>query len=917
MIDAQTGQEIYEYDLYCNAEIRGSVKTTTWGLPGQLGGSPDIMADCQDLEVTVTGVGSTNTNSSGYYSVSVPSSGNYTVTSSLDGAHCWVTNLTGPKASYSHLASTASDENWTWQQADHLNEYFVFHYMNKAWHEFNDKVSGFSSNYWYMNKMEGRANDDFDPGLANGQASGTWISLTPLNHFGCSPYHEYSHNVIFQAHGGSWLGGNYNLDGKAMDEGLSDYYSCSFRNDPLRYAVNRRLDTKMKYPGSGGAHTRGQIIGGACWDLGHKSGMTLNDVNGLVYEAVSNIGYEETFGDFMDEILSADDNDGNIFNGTPHVSQICDAFVNDHAIFGSYLTGNISSDVTMYRSVCAIGSVAITSGKTLTVPAGVIFSFGSGLSLTANGTLNATSATFDRSSSSGQWGGITFNSGSSGSLSGCHINNASYGVKCNGVLPSITGCFLEGNTIGIWLNNVGSPVNHITNNAIGNAPGGQGIACYYSSPRIDGTSLNASFIHDNSIGVFCVGSAPTISNTDFKFNPNAIYLLNNSSATIGSHNRLRAHATAALYVSGPFFVNSAQSDIYQWDYPSGKAVIANSGAIVAGTYDYWGQSPPNPAHFSASGGATIYYLPGNGSPWGPILQKPVAEENGPSTHLMGGDVSGGLLDEHFFAAATLLAEGKVEEAREMYLEQWKSPSSPEARKYILGQLAQCYRLEGRKDFSDFLNTDVRSSVATDDPLYATMLELENLFLIPSQQYSKALENLQVLATNFVKDEVTHKNALFSLGYLHSQLLSNQAKGQEYFAQLKDQYPNDMLTWQARLISGEIDSLPSVALQGNQQTAGEPMDPDEVAMLANYPNPFNPTTTIRYQLPADGQVSLVVYDLLGREVAVLASGMHKAGYYSATWTAPGTSSGVYFATLRVSDEVGRRIYTKTNKLLFVK
>jgi hypothetical protein len=296
------------------------------------------------------------------------------------------------------------------------------------------------------------------------------------------------------------------------------------------------------------------------------------------------------------------------------------------------------------QTVICIGSevidanLTVNPGVTLQMNAGSSLLFNSGITLTLNGTFNATNATFDRSGTSGQRVGITFNSGSSGSLSGCKIKNGSCGIKCNSVLPSITGCTFEGNTVGIWLNNVGTPVNHITNNNIGLSPGGQGIACYYSSPRIDGTRLNASFIHDNSIGVFCVGSAPTISSTDFKFNPNAIYLVNNSSATIGSYNRLRYHSTAGLYASGPFFVNSAQSDILQWDYPNGKAVIANSGAIVAGTYDWWGQSPPNPAHFSATGGATVYYLPGNGSPWGPILQKAVPEENGPCTDLKGAEV---------------------------------------------------------------------------------------------------------------------------------------------------------------------------------------------------------------------------------------------------------------------------------------
>lgn len=71
---------------------------------------------------------------------------------------------------------------------------------------------------------------------------------------------------------------------------------------------------------------------------------------------------------------------------------------------------------------------------------------------------------------------------------------------------------------------------------------------------------------------------------------------------------------------------------------------------------------------------------------------------------------------------------------------------------------------------------------------------------------------------------------------------------------------------------------------------------------NYPNPFNPTTTIEYLVPRAGHVSLIVYDVLGKEVATLARGLHAAGTYSASFSAvsgDGTplSSGVYFYQLQ--------------------
>ena len=79
---------------------------------------------------------------------------------------------------------------------------------------------------------------------------------------------------------------------------------------------------------------------------------------------------------------------------------------------------------------------------------------------------------------------------------------------------------------------------------------------------------------------------------------------------------------------------------------------------------------------------------------------------------------------------------------------------------------------------------------------------------------------------------------------------------------------------------------------------EPMEleetqlPVKTSLVGNYPNPFNPTTTIRYQLAEDTFVSLRVYDMLGREVRTLVDGFVKAGTHEATFDASELVSGVY-------------------------
>jgi hypothetical protein len=73
-------------------------------------------------------------------------------------------------------------------------------------------------------------------------------------------------------------------------------------------------------------------------------------------------------------------------------------------------------------------------------------------------------------------------------------------------------------------------------------------------------------------------------------------------------------------------------------------------------------------------------------------------------------------------------------------------------------------------------------------------------------------------------------------------------------------------------------------------------PGAFRLEQNFPNPFNPATEIRFELPQSGDAALVVHDVLGREVAVLAEGYKDAGRYQVTWDGSGSASGVYVVRL---------------------
>ncbi len=82
-------------------------------------------------------------------------------------------------------------------------------------------------------------------------------------------------------------------------------------------------------------------------------------------------------------------------------------------------------------------------------------------------------------------------------------------------------------------------------------------------------------------------------------------------------------------------------------------------------------------------------------------------------------------------------------------------------------------------------------------------------------------------------------------------------------------------------------------------------------LYNYPNPFNPETTIRYQLTETGKVSIIVYNIRGQQVAVLLNEEQEAGVYNVNWNASDMNSGIYFISLTSSSirQVNKAILLK--------
>jgi hypothetical protein len=82
-------------------------------------------------------------------------------------------------------------------------------------------------------------------------------------------------------------------------------------------------------------------------------------------------------------------------------------------------------------------------------------------------------------------------------------------------------------------------------------------------------------------------------------------------------------------------------------------------------------------------------------------------------------------------------------------------------------------------------------------------------------------------------------------------------------------------------------------------------PDKFALKEAYPNPFNPTTTLGFDLPEASRVKLMVYDVAGRLVAEVVNGWRDAGVHEVTFDAAGLASGLYFYRIEAGDFVSVR------------
>jgi hypothetical protein len=130
-------------------------------------------------------------------------------------------------------------------------------------------------------------------------------------------------------------------------------------------------------------------------------------------------------------------------------------------------------------------------------------------------------------------------------------------------------------------------------------------------------------------------------------------------------------------------------------------------------------------------------------------------------------------------------------------------------------------------------------------------------------------------TAFAQNEIDHINTLWPSGYGKLATIGNNIFASDY-------YSLQHLRWGAPT-AVDCHDIPS--------------QPTKFTLMQNYPNPFNAQTTINYEVPSAGDVTLSIYNILGERVDLINAGYQASGSHALVWDSKGLGSGLYFYQLR--------------------
>ncbi len=534
------------------------------------------------------------------------------------------------------------------------------------------------------------------------------------------------------------------------------------------------------------------------------------------------------------------------------------------------------------RYVSVNDNVSIPSGTKMIIKDNTEVRVANGKRINVYGELEADGVTF--TASHNNWSGITFHSGSDGHIKNSTIEKVhGYGgaaieVKTNNSFD-ISGNIIQdltGAKSGVNLSN--ADFISIYNNRIEDVTN-YGIYAYNSNPKI-----YDNFIKDfTNSGIYATGYSSAVLSAISGSNyvgENTIsggkyglqigsqsYLNAGSSSSFASQNRIMMQSGSgwAHIYSTSSYSNTAKYNYFKHYNSSSNSPVTNGSISV---YP-WLYSDPDP---SAGGYKAVS-----------------SEQELSEDQILLEEAIIARLYQNYSKAERILSELLRTSSDEGVINQslfeyaWLAQLSKEDT-FLL-------KLEGLEKIFDNTSLEPMSKIALAKVYYSR------------KKYDKALKFIDKLVEKY-PDASEKESALILASYIATDA-GYHDRAETYYLQLND------LNVKHKEIDSDIKELHYYMTNSSTQEPSyvdqydEKLDNTNNITLSNYPNPFNPTTNIQYSIPKQSQVSLRVFDLIGREVAVLVNDVVDEGEYSITFNGSNLSSGIYFYQLIT----GAQIVTK--------
>lgn len=626
-------------------------------------------------------------------------------------------------------------------------------------------------------------------------------------------------------------------------------------------------------------------------------------------------------------------------------------------VYNTRKFGVISTNQTWSGVVYVIGNLTVNSDVTLTIKPGTTIKFSDDCALNVYGYLmtegtegNPITFTSSRTDPSiYDWEGVHVNTGGYAYLEHCKFEYGTWVLRFESeTYGDVLNCTFSDNYCAIYSIQSNPRINDCQ--IINNRFGFHLRNCY--APDWNNIDISNCTINNNSyFGIYAYDASPTIYNNEFIKNTRGLWLLEGSEPVL-DHNVI----DSSTYF-GICCCNSSNPDIYynyQYNFGGYNRICGSgiSGIVASGNshpvLGYYGGSYDRGGYNSIYGNSdyevenntdnTIYAQlnwwgmdfgnPPQGSPsyygsveWYPALSSPPEGEK----------ITTGADDFSVDSSSDLPAElqkayyeqmcRKYEEAANQFKDYFidKSESSFAVRSAI----------EYLKNLDYYKTTDeiqkeleeTKKKTKNND-VHFELSNCQITLLIRCGEYKKAIDEIDKNLNTEISLHQSNR-LLIQKALVNIYNLNDPKKGEYYLDEVlnnssKEDVENIIASLEKEFLNEEQNSILTKKL-----AVSEDVIPKEYQLIGNYPNPFNPVTQIRFTLPYQSRVTVVIFNIMGQHIKTIEKSSLPAGIYDISWNGKNkngitVSSGLYIYNFNaVSLEGNNKQFDKSSKMLLIK